>query len=298
MRWLTCMLGTALLVTMTGGAQAANSIVVESKSVPRGKSGVTVGVFFTNDVLLQAIVVPLEIRSIDTGAFMAHSLVATGQGRFAVFAGSAGWTIQRFLGNKSIYPDEFACATDSTGLVWGGADARSGSDSILAFVSPDALLYVVVGMTDSSMLAPGSDGAPGSGTPSVVLTFDVTTTAGRFEIDTTCVAQDNHVVFVREPLPNVWVVPSFTKGVVTIGCACACHGDPICDGAHNIQDVSKTIAVAFRGAPPVIDPNPLCPYTDTDVNCDGVTTIIDVTKMSNVVFRGANPNTEFCHPCP
>lgn len=82
---------------------------------------------------------------------------------------------------------------------------------------------------------------------------------------------------------------------VTVGCTCACHGDPLCDRVANIQDVVKTVEVAFRGVAPVADP--ACPKQRTDVNCDGVTTVVDVVKVVNVAFRGANPATEYCEPC-
>jgi len=83
---------------------------------------------------------------------------------------------------------------------------------------------------------------------------------------------------------------------VSVGpCACPCHGDPQCDGVTNVQDVVKTVDVAFRGAARVFDPN--CPRQRTDVNCDGVTSVVDVVKEVNVAFRGANPATQFCDPC-
>lgn len=82
------------------------------------------------------------------------------------------------------------------------------------------------------------------------------------------------------------------------GCACDCHGDPVCDAViSNVQDVVVTVNVAFRGAAPVVDPNGACPYETTDLNCDGATSVIDVVKIVNVAFRGDNPATEYCDPC-
>ncbi|MEW5702233.1 MAG: FG-GAP-like repeat-containing protein [Candidatus Zixiibacteriota bacterium] len=78
-------------------------------------------------------------------------------------------------------------------------------------------------------------------------------------------------------------------------CSCPCHGDPQCDSVANLQDVVKTVDVAFRGATPVTDP--VCPRQRTDVSCDDVTTVVDVVKTVNVAFRGASPATEFCAPC-
>ena len=81
-------------------------------------------------------------------------------------------------------------------------------------------------------------------------------------------------------------------------CACDCHADPACDGFTDIVDVVQCVNVAFRGFPPILDPNALCPYETTDTDCSGFTDIIDVVKIVNVAFRGGNPATEFCNPCP
>jgi hypothetical protein len=94
--------------------------------------------------------------------------------------------------------------------------------------------------------------------------------------------------------------PSYSATVITPGaaaaCACPCHGDPFCDGTRStIQDVVKTVDVAFRGAEPVFDQG--CPREQTDVNCDGATGVQDVVKEVNVAFRSADPATEFCDPC-
>jgi hypothetical protein len=79
-------------------------------------------------------------------------------------------------------------------------------------------------------------------------------------------------------------------------CRCDCHADPVCDGVATVQDVVKTVGVAFRGDPPAIDTD--CAYAGrTDVNCDGVTTVIDVVRMVDVAFRGADRAVKFCRPC-
>jgi hypothetical protein len=79
-------------------------------------------------------------------------------------------------------------------------------------------------------------------------------------------------------------------------CVCQCLGDPYCDGTLcTLQDVVKTVDVAFRGVDPTADPG--CVRERTDVNCDGYTTVQDVVKVVNVAFRGGNPATEFCDPC-
>lgn len=77
---------------------------------------------------------------------------------------------------------------------------------------------------------------------------------------------------------------------------CPCHGDPICDGVLNVQDVVATIDVGFRADPAPIDPS--CPHNPggrSDVNCSGATNVIDVVSMIDVVFRGGVES--FCEPC-
>jgi len=94
---------------------------------------------------------------------------------------------------------------------------------------------------------------------------------------------------------------SFKAGIgfwygTDLNCSCPCHGDPQCDGIRcTVQDVVKTVDVAFRGAARVFDPQ--CPRERTDVNCDGFTTVQDVVKVVNVAFRGASATTQFCDPC-
>jgi hypothetical protein len=84
-------------------------------------------------------------------------------------------------------------------------------------------------------------------------------------------------------------------------CRCICHGDPVCDGVINVQDVVKLIDRAFRGAAATNDA--LCVTHGTavdgrtDVNCSNSTDILDVVKMVNVAFRGADKAIEFCILC-
>ena len=79
-------------------------------------------------------------------------------------------------------------------------------------------------------------------------------------------------------------------------CACPCWADPQCDGVRStVQDVVKTIDVAFRAVAPVIDP--LCPRQRTDVNCSGATDVQDVVRVVDVAFRSATPASRFCDPC-
>ncbi len=97
---------------------------------------------------------------------------------------------------------------------------------------------------------------------------------------------------------GVSYVPVSPGAFAVIGppCDCTCHGDPFCDGSPNVQDVISTIAVAFRGNAPTIDP--LCVHSGrTDVNCSATTDVLDVVLMIGAAFRGEDPQVTFCGPC-
>ena len=80
-------------------------------------------------------------------------------------------------------------------------------------------------------------------------------------------------------------------------CACDCHGNPACeDPAISPLDVVWVISVAYRGSDPMIDPNPACPYEDTDFNCDGETDSVDVCLALEVAFLGGSSSL-ICDPC-
>lgn len=263
-------------------AGAANSVVVESKEVALGATGVTVGIYITNEDSIPALVIPLQIRSVTPGAFIADTLALETQNRLASYL-------------TDMVVNEFLTGPDSS--YWymcdgNGFQTRGDPD----FISPNAMIFV--GLTTSYTRFPiGDDGSPPGGTPSLKLTFNVTEVAGTFEIDTACITPNNHLAWVSYP-GNGRVYPSFTKGVITIGCACDCHADPVCDNVHDVLDLVTIIDVAYRGGDPVPDPNPQCPYVTTDVNCDDVTNVFDVGLMNLVVNYAADPDSTFCNPCP
>lgn len=77
---------------------------------------------------------------------------------------------------------------------------------------------------------------------------------------------------------------------------CSNVGDPVVDGVINVQDVVKTVGIAFRGEMPAFDS--ACANVlkgGTDNNCDGNTDLLDVVNVVNVAFRGQSEN--FCRPC-
>ena len=78
-------------------------------------------------------------------------------------------------------------------------------------------------------------------------------------------------------------------------CTCACHADPVCDSIDNAQDIVAVVGGAFRGSPPVFDPD--CPRERSDVDCSGATDVLDAVKATDVVFRGGDPAVVYCNAC-
>lgn len=165
-------------------------------------------------------------------------------------------------------------------------------------VSPDGFLLACVSQDgpiddlDEIALPPGTE-TPGADEPSFYFRFDVTMAEGRFEIDTCCVRPANHLSFVD--LNVALIVPTFTKGIVSIGCFCRCHGDPDCNGYLDIVDVVRTINTAFRGSPSITDQD--CTHERTDVDANAMTNVVDVARMIDVVFGGQVEASVFVDPC-
>jgi len=183
-----------------------NTVVVESKQVTPGATGVQVGVYVQNNVALNGMIIPLEIREVTPGAYVKTAFTCQVTGRLA------GSGITEYGGTR-LYRDPDT-ANACSGPV-SETYRTPGSATGTYFTSPSALMWSGVN-SSQPCLGVGSDGVPGSGTPSVMLTFDVTTTSGEFEIDTCCVMPANHLAFAVCGTHEC-LLPSFTKGVIRIG---------------------------------------------------------------------------------
>lgn len=274
----------AACLAMSTSAIAENSVVVESKSVPARADGVTVGVYLTNEARLTGVVLPMEIRSVTPGAFISDTLIVEPINRLT--EALTGIMVTTF------------CPSEDNTRYWECNGSGYKTHGLPDFISPDAFLHASAWGEFDTTLAPGSDGDFPGGSPSVELTFGVTSVNGTFEIDTTCITPANHLLFIGYGNPQVVIAPAFTKGVIEIGCECDCHADPQCDGYYDIVDWMKIKNVAQGSSGPIPDPNPFCPVVTTDVNCDGVTNNTDKNLMYGVVFLGDNPDLVFCNPCP
>ncbi|HUU46889.1 MAG TPA: hypothetical protein VM118_14270, partial [Acidobacteriota bacterium] len=219
-------------------AYAVNTVVVQSKSVSPGATGVSVGVLVSNDVALDLVAVPLEIRTIIGGAFVSGTFTLAPQGRIEVGV----------LDNRILYyyadPDVSNSCSGPLSSTW-----SSGSSSPQANGSPDAVLWIGIRMSGAS-LPPGFD----AGVPSLNFTLDIDTVPGSFEIDTMCVAPAlQHLQFVNDVGTDIPV--AFTKGVITVeavGNMCPIGVTPTIDPVEvEVGDVAvnQITAIDLEGDP-------------------------------------------------
>lgn len=295
---LTGPLACLFLIT---SAHAENSVVVESRVFKGGQAACTVGVFFTNEIPIEAIILPLELREVTPGSYIAPTPDA-----------NSGFVSEVTPGKRWYQSPVSVTYVPSANATWkkyaataapdcGGPISHSFNIAVaqVDYLSPDAIFHGAVstgdpGIGDSVNMEPGSD-PPGTANASYRFIFGVTRSPGYLEIDTCCVRPDNHLRFGYGG--GFALAPSFTKGTIAI----SCHADPLCNGVQDVVDVVMVVNRAFRGASATLDPTCAAHGVTvdgrTDVDCSGTTDILDVVKMADVAFRGANASTVFCEPC-
>lgn len=284
-----------ILLIVTPAAMALdNSVVVESKTFYAGQAGCSVGVFVSNDVPITGAAIPLEFRELAPGAYPGSGFQAllNEAGRLYVIWNTCVGDFYPPL----FWPIRYYAEPSATECSGPSSHTWAATAPTMDYLSPDAVLIAVISCGDADQdyfLDPGSDLA-GTSNASAIFRFNASVTPGQFEIDTCCVRPASHLQFVD------WntqvVIPSFTKGTITIECACPHAGDPNGDGTIiDIADVIETVNVAFRGQPATQDPH--CPYSQTDVNCDGRTDIVDAVRVSLVTFAGYDAGEFVCRPC-
>jgi len=192
-------------------AGADNYVKVESKKVLAGQSGVEIGIRFGNDVPLSNFGLPLEIRSVSNGAYISGTFTLTTANRIP------GSPLED-MGGVQYYdtPEEVNSCSGPISHTWSGGSAVPNADG-----SPDAVMWFGMPLGLGRYFPVGDDEM----TPSFILSFDVNANPGEFEIDTMCALQGIHLEFIDNNMQTI--VPSFTKGVVTIveggywpDCAC------------------------------------------------------------------------------
>lgn len=276
------MMLTGAIVLWTSFAGAANQLVVESKTVPVGATGVIIGVSVVNDTPLIGLVVPLKIRQVTTGSFITRLKLSWG--------GRLGSALTDLHITNQYTSENFNCGLG--GLGFHDTVTTIGDSGFAVGSSPAGLMFVCTSF-DTTGLGAGADTSP-----SMKIIVNVSNTPGTFEIDTTCTARSNNLVFIKNTPPDMdlsGITPSFTKGTITIAaCNCAHHGDLTGNGVIDILDVLALQNWIYNGSPvPVKDP--LCPHVDRgDVNCSGYDDTVDLVYLIDYVFSGGDAP---CDPC-
>jgi hypothetical protein len=291
---------TCLIAGVSAPAFALeNRVTVESRTFYPGQEACTVGVFFENSVGLTAIVAPLEIRSIDSGAYPASDFWRRLNPNGRIWGSPMYWYCTTGF-CPPLYLPLRTYAVPVTPSTCSGPLSHSWNAQAanIDYVSPDAFMLSVVAAGDPNIgdditLDPGSDGFA-TLSASVQFGFTAGMSTGRFEIDTCCTLPMNHLVYVDSNTNAIHT--EFTKGVITIACQCPCANDPNCDGVStDILDVIETIQVAFSGKPTTTDPG--CTRQRTDVDCNGVTNVVDAVRIALVSFAGFDRAVLYCDPC-
>lgn len=183
-----------------GEPTGTESVVVASLTVERGRQGAVIPVKITNDIDLRGVVMPLIIRQVDAGAFITSLKLTFGERL------PADGLLKDIQFTNQYLNQDGTCK-----------DGKPGGFGTIA--SYDTTAHDVpgspVGILFSRQRLLGDDLPAGAdATGSFLMTVNATSTAGRFEVDTTCVNPSNHLLFVKSNATGL--VPSFTKGTITI----------------------------------------------------------------------------------
>lgn len=274
-----------LAVDASGG-----NIVVESKVVIAGAQNVEIGIYLDNSRALSAVTLPLELRTIDGGFVSDCEILIPASSRIPQSSTNSIVPLRLF------HP-QAASVNSCSGPASNTFDQW---DTIPPgqFPSPFGALWACIAPDTVACIPAGSDGAPGSGSPSLKLSADIAAFSGSFEIDTCCIAPGTHLALVGCGGDTAYA-PTFTKGVITVlssACDCPCAADPQCDGVFDVVDVTSIINAAFRAGSTPSDSG--CDFFRQDVDCSGAVNVIDVVTSVGVAFRGGNPESELCDGCP
>lgn len=279
-RLIPCIIAIATLL-LPAVAWAANSLTVESKTVYAGHQGSQVHILLENVPPLAAIDIPLVLREVTPGAFVTSMQLTFGD-RLPYSGGPLGGV----RGTWQVADTTGKCRFDGTGWDPDYIDTLphpvAGAPMDIRFIRGAG-----IGGTD---LPEGSDQ-----TGSFIITADIGTTPGQFEIDTTCILF-NHLICVL-PSGIDQYVPAFTKGTITIvECDCPNRGDVDQDGFITPIDFSLYVDCLFFcdfPPPPAQCPDQWSPVL-TDWDCDGFPTALDLSRFIDYMFAGGDGP---CDPC-
>jgi len=265
---IACCLVICLMAT---NAMAANIVTVQSRTFTSGQQACTVGVFIENDIPLNGIVLPFEIRTQSGGAFYNGGLLAatwnfmpTGRLKNSPLSdvGADGGEYPAGNVTRRQYADVAPDSLDCSGPISQHYSVQATRGDT---ISPDAFFLASVSTGDPNIgeeisLQPGTDGA----TPSMRLVLNlIAGQNGCIVIDTACITPANHILYVDDQSQPVR--PDFVPGLLTVGsgsCAVVVNQPPTA--------VCQNIQVAANGS------------------CQGTATAAQVNNGSSDPEDGAN----------
>ncbi|MBI5869162.1 MAG: tandem-95 repeat protein, partial [candidate division Zixibacteria bacterium] len=263
-------------------AMAANSVVVESKSVALNATGVTIGVFVSNDVSIRNLVVPLELRSIDGGSMVTAMMRSYPSGT------RLDGKLNEIIVTNQLDGDSVGtCKQNQPGgyarIAWTDLDTSH------AVTTPTVSAFFTRGKVLGPVDLPA--GADGPTAPMIRLTVNVNGLNGQFIVDTTCTNPANHLVFARSSGTPVALAPSFTAGVITVGTPIPPNSAPVASDTTVTGPEDVAINVPHLPATDV-DAGQVLSYFATIMPLHGV---IGVMNGSTGQFL-YTPNSNYCGP--
>ena len=240
-----CLAVAVFIISIAGTANAANSVVVESKSFAPGQTACSVGVFVRNDVPIQGIVLPLELRSTLGPGYL--SVPTTSSFRFRLVPGNrigqsplgmegTNWPAPVVVSSYFSKPcdENDPWFNECSGPISGSyCEASASADGL----SPDAVLYVAVATGDPAIgeewLVPPGEDPDGTGNASFVFVFNVTEETGCIRIDTCCKTPSTHLALVSY---DDYADIEFDPGIINIG-------DVVCPGVTDPEVNHPPVAI-------------------------------------------------------
>jgi hypothetical protein len=202
---LGILMGVVFVGLFTTPVMAVNSVVVSSDTVLQSQIRCSLLVSPTNDFSVRNIVMPFTVREVTTGCFPESLFVKRSDRLLTNLTGINVLNQVRDTASTICNPTKGYIGRTKFSFV-------NKPDSLVAATAPDEGVLATAGKlfpTDPSMPA-GTDA-----TGSLLLIFRTPATQGTFEVDTTCVDQANHLLFVDDA--NAGHVPDFTKGRMQVG---------------------------------------------------------------------------------
>ncbi len=262
-------------------AMAANSVVVESKSVALNAKGVTIGVFVSNDVAIKNVVIPLELRSTNGGAF-----VDSMKRSFPTGTRLDGKLTDIRISNQLDSDSIGTCKQNQPG---GYARIISPDvDSMIRVLGSPVAAFFTYGKIFGPDLPAGADGPTA---PQLLMTVNVNGLNGQFIVDTTCTNPANHLVYARSTGTPVQLMPSFTAGEITVGTPIPDNSAPVASDTTVTGPEDANINVPHLPATDV-DAGQILSYFPTIMPQHGVIGVMNGSTGQFVY----TPNSNYCGP--